>query len=90
MHDASEAYLLDIPRPIKNRLTNYKEIEDGLMRVIASKFGFQYPLHPRVKEVDELMLQSEWHEIMLGGGKFEYMESWRAEQLFMNLFKNNH
>src|SRR5665811_1025646 len=24
LHDASEAYLLDIPRPIKNNLNNYK------------------------------------------------------------------
>src|ERR1017187_8490138 len=32
MHDASEAYLMDIPRPIKKHLTNYYEIEDGLMK----------------------------------------------------------
>lgn len=44
LHDASEAYLLDVPKPIKQRLSNYKEIEDNLMRLIAKKFGFQYPL----------------------------------------------
>jgi hypothetical protein len=60
LHDASEAYLLDIPRPIKQRLRDYKEIEDGLMRVIANKFGFEWPLHPEVKKVDEIMLQLEW------------------------------
>lgn len=65
LHDASEAYLLDIPRPIKAGLTNYKEIEDRLMRVIANKFGFQYPLHPEVKKADEVMLVKEWHHIML-------------------------
>lgn len=45
LHDASEAYLLDIPRPIKKGLSNYKEIEDKLMTAIAAKFGFEYPLH---------------------------------------------
>ncbi len=65
LHDASEAYLLDIPRPIKLRLPDYKKIEDGLMRVIADKFGFEYPLHPKVKEIDETMLQYEWDAYML-------------------------
>lgn len=65
LHDASEAYLIDIPRPIKQKLTNYKEIEDNLMKIIASKFGFQYPLSPEVKEIDEIMLQLEWENFMI-------------------------
>lgn len=65
LHDASEAYLIDVPRPVKLGLPNYKEIEDRLMRVIAEKFGFSYPLHPSIKEVDEQMLQTEWHHLML-------------------------
>jgi uncharacterized protein len=65
LHDASEAYLMDIPKPIKGGLTNYKEIEDRLMIVIADKFGFQYPLHTEIKKVDEQMLQLEWDCLML-------------------------
>jgi 5'-deoxynucleotidase YfbR-like HD superfamily hydrolase len=65
LHDASEAYLCDIPRPIKPHLTNYKEIEDKLMQVIAEKFGFGYPLHSDVKQADEYMLIWEWHDLML-------------------------
>jgi 5'-deoxynucleotidase YfbR-like HD superfamily hydrolase len=65
MHDASEAYLLDIPRPIKNKLSNYKEIEDGLMTIIAKKYGFQWPLHEEVKRADEEMLQIEWDNIVM-------------------------
>jgi len=66
LHDASEAYLIDVPRPVKLGLSNYKEIEDGLMRVIAEKFGFAYPFHADIKAVDEQMLQAEWHHLMLG------------------------
>lgn len=65
LHDASEAYLLDIPRPVKSRLTNYKKIQRGLMRVIAKKFGFKYPLHQSVHDTDEAMLRWEWDALML-------------------------
>ena len=68
LHDASEAYLCDIPRQIKPKLTNYKEIEDNLMKLIAEKFGFGYPLHSDVKQADEFMLQWEWHSLMLQDG----------------------
>lgn len=65
LHDASEAYLMDIPRPIKNRLTNYKEIEEKLMIKIFEKFGLIYPIHEFVKQADEIMLQREWDMLML-------------------------
>ena len=89
LHDASEAYLLDIPRPIKQRLTNYKEIEDKLMALIAEKFGFKYPLHEKVKEVDEYMLQWEWSTLMLGRKIFPEIKClWPgdAEELFLTTF----
>lgn len=65
MHDASEAYLLDLPRPIKIRMPIYKEIEHNLMLLIAKKFDFNYPLSKDVKEADEAILQQEWDTIML-------------------------
>src|SRR6478752_7418281 len=40
LHDASEAYFMDIPRPIKKKVLEYGPIEDKLMKVIAEKFGF--------------------------------------------------
>lgn len=79
MHDASEAYLLDIPRPIKQRLSNYKEIEDGLMKMIAEKFQFEYPLHKRVKEIDKQMLQIEWDNLMLENKTIENFTPYSAE-----------
>lgn len=71
LHDASEAYLIDVPRPVKEQLTNYKEIEDRLMRVIAEKFGIEWPLPSEVKMADELCLQQEWEDIMLGGDRHQ-------------------
>lgn len=66
LHDASEAYLLDIPSPIKCRLSNYKEIEDNLMAIISKKFGFNYPLSQQVKDVDKKMLENEWDAMVVG------------------------
>lgn len=64
LHDASEAYLLDVPRPIKRKLTNYKQIEDSLMKVIAEKFGFQYPFDEVIKTVDNDVLEFEFVNMM--------------------------
>lgn len=67
MHDASEAYLLEIPRPIKNRMPEYKAIEDNLMMAIAAKFNFQYPMHDLVKDADNYALEHEWEEVFIKG-----------------------
>lgn len=59
LHDASEAYLQDVIRPVKVHLTNYIDIENRLMAVIATKYGFAWPLHPEVKRLDEAMIGAE-------------------------------
>lgn len=59
MHDASEAYLIDVPRPIKPLLVGYKEIEDDVMTAIAAKYNFAWPLPPEVKELDHRIIADE-------------------------------
>lgn len=58
MHDASEAYLMDVPRPIKPELTNYYEIEARLMAVILTKFGvlLDEAIKKQVVEIDNAMI----------------------------------
>jgi uncharacterized protein len=65
MHDASEAYLVDVPRPLKPDLTNYYEIEDRIMTVIAAKFGFDWPMTPEVKRMDTQMLFTERNQLLI-------------------------
>lgn len=65
LHDASEAYLLDIPTPVKTQIREYYNFENRIMHLIAEKFGFQFPLHEEVKEVDKIMLEAEWECLML-------------------------
>lgn len=59
MHDASEAYLTDVIRPVKAHLANYKEIEANLERRIAERFGLPWPMQTEVKSLDERILQDE-------------------------------
>lgn len=59
MHDATEAYLCDIPTPFKRLLTNYKELEDDLWKAITTKFSIPFEMAPSVKKADEVLLYAE-------------------------------
>lgn len=87
MHDASEAYLLDIPKPIKNRLVGYKDMEDKMMSIIATKFGFDYPLHKEVKGIDNYMLEWEWRDVVTCENRFLSWEPERAKKEFLMIFE---
>lgn len=89
MHDASEAYLLDIPSPIKKRLTDYNAIEDKLMHVIANKFKFDWPMHEAIKIIDKQMLELEWNILMLRNFDCELTTKsfYETEKEFISLFK---
>jgi hypothetical protein len=68
LHDASEAYITDIASPIKQHLMDYVELEDMLMTRIASRYGFDYPLNPLIKQLDLTMLSTEAHYLMKSKG----------------------
>lgn len=89
LHDASEAYLMDLPRPIKNNMPQYKEIEENLMKLIFDKFGLIYPLHEKVKLQDEIMLQYEWESLMLSQKQFPFirLSNNNAKYNFLQEFK---
>jgi 5'-deoxynucleotidase YfbR-like HD superfamily hydrolase len=52
LHDATEAYLVDIPTPVKNHLVGYRDIEDNLWKAIAKKYGVSEYMNESVKEAD--------------------------------------
>ena len=59
MHDSSEAFLCDVPRPIKPFLQGYIELEHRILTAISSKYGFEYPLPEQVLYIDKNMPASE-------------------------------
>lgn len=64
LHDATEAYCVDVPRPLKASLHGYAEIEAGLWRVIAARFGLAEELPDCVHDADGAVLLAEKAQIM--------------------------
>lgn len=54
LHDASEAYIADIVRPVKETelFENYRWLEKKLEADVAKKFGTPFPMSPQVKAAD--------------------------------------
>lgn len=74
LHDASEAYIADIASPFKPFLTNYKELEEGIMKVIAKKFEFQYPFVQDVHTCDIAQLRAEAKALLNNKPEWAYEE----------------
>lgn len=73
LHDATEAYIVDVPRPIKRQLTNYQEIEENLMAVIAEVYGLPYIQPDEVHEADSRILINERNLLMHNGTQMKGM-----------------
>jgi hypothetical protein len=67
MHDAAEAFLGDITRPLKQMLPEYKRIEADVEHAILDRFGVTGPLPPQVKRADLRVLAAEQKQIMPKG-----------------------
>ena len=63
LHDASECYMSDVPRPLKQFMTVYKEQENHLLDVLYTKF-LGSPLDEQeektIKEIDDAVL---WYDM---------------------------
>ena len=65
LHDAAEAYLTDMPRPLKTFMPKYQTAEELLMAVIVRKFCLTPKEEPKeVKQVDVAMLATEQRQVM--------------------------
>ena len=66
MHDASEAYLSDLARPIKHlpEFQFYRDLEDKIMQRIADRFEFDWPMTEIVREADNVLLGTEARDLI--------------------------
>lgn len=66
LHDASEAYLVDLPRPIKKSgsLDNYLQFEERMERAIAKRFNIPDKMTPSVRMADDLLLSTEARDLL--------------------------
>lgn len=77
LHDLAEAYLPDIPRPIKRMGTGIlKEAEALIMQAACSRFGLPSEEPAEVKAADDAFLAAEVKSLMnptLCGAKWEFI-----------------
>lgn len=72
LHDASEAYLCDLPRPWKSMLPDYVSLETTLDAEIRSHFQLPSPKTTGCRTADELALFIEaWHLMPDRGASYE-------------------
>ena len=95
LHDATEAYMPDIPRPIKESF-GLREYEDTLMEVISRKYKF-HPSNATIKETDNILIATEARDLMTNmdgwaelpeplKDKIIPVSSWLAEIAFLARF----
>ena len=66
LHDAQEAFLGDIPSPLKQILPEYKRLEAIAERTILHKFGLSYTTKSKdnVKQADVIALATEKRDLL--------------------------
>jgi len=97
LHDASEAFLVDIPRPIKHsgEFASYREIERRVQRAIYGRFGLDPDGEPSdLKEADSRVCAAEMRDLMTHADlevepvpeQIVPLEPERAKRLFLTTF----
>jgi 5'-deoxynucleotidase YfbR-like HD superfamily hydrolase len=83
MHDASEAYLVDLPHPLKHRSplgAPYKLAEARLEEAIQARFDLAPP-GPGLKQIDRAMLATERAAIASGGDPWPELDGFEPLDL---------
>ena len=71
LHDAAEAYVVDVPRPLKHQLPDYIEIENNVHNAIKCAFGLRFAEPAEVKDADLRICVDEMRVLMVN------RHSWR-------------
>lgn len=71
LHDATEAYVGDLVRPLKALLPDYSEIEHGIWLAICDRFNLDPKLPTSIHEADMIALATERRDLMP-----EHGETW--------------
>jgi hypothetical protein len=100
LHDAAEAYLCDLPSPVKPHIVGFKGIETAVEAAIAERFGLSYPWSWEVHDVDKRILIDEafWNMVegpewgahpsgALGLASLPCWEPAMAERMFLEVFE---
>ena len=68
MHDATEAYIGDMIRPLKLSMPEFRACEDRVWRAICERFNLDPTLDLGVKDADNIALLTERRDLLLPTG----------------------
>lgn len=80
LHDATEAYVGDMIRPLKRQMPDYAAAEDAVMAAICFRFGLDYTCPPEIKAADTRILRDE-REALLGPSPLPWLSVEEVEPL---------
>lgn len=96
LHDAPEAYLVDVPRPVKKSLRGYREAEDRVWQAVAAAFSLSPIMPDEVHEADNRIIADEMRQNMHEcdhkydeplGVTLEYWDPVRGEREFLEMYR---
>lgn len=101
LHDATEAYVGDMIRPLKYAMPAFREVEKGVWKAVASHFDIEEDLGEEIHRADNLMCAREKLDIFSNSEQWENfprdselrgcpnvygLSPKDAEDLFMNMY----
>ncbi len=98
LHDASEAYLVDVPRPVKPYLDGYKLAESTVMAAVCQRFGLPPAMPAKVHEADNRIIADERANLSVCEAEWDFeakpmgiaLEFWapaEAKAEFLSMFE---
>lgn len=64
LHDAAEAYVGDIVKPLQAWCPQLKELESVILKAIAREFHLVWPIPQEIKIIDDRMCATEYRDLM--------------------------
>lgn len=89
LHDASEAYMGDMVKPLKVHLPKFKEYEDRLMHVILTRYNLDPEKLPLIKPADKEAQELEYADFYkrtFAGPQLKYYDPHTAYHHFKNRY----